>query len=477
MTTLTGIDAIGYYIPKLFMPIEYLAEARNIEYAKLNKGLGLKAMTLTDVDEDSVSMAANALLSLIMENKINPSEIGRIYVGTESALDAAKPTASYAVGIVEKLLEADYGKRCFKNCDLLDMTFACIGAVDALHNSLDWVKSGENRKAIVIASDFAKYELASTGEYTQGAGAVALLVSKNPSVISIGENWGVSSESVNDFFKPRREFSKLEILKNALHHFGLDKSIDDLEAFSGQTDCDFWGHPDKIVEVFRETPVFDGVYSNDCYQNRINEALEHFKSQASLNVLKDWQHLVFHLPYAFQGRRMILPIWLGWMKANNRLHELEEQVGETYTSNKEWMKKASKTAVYKDFVKNAIASGELASQQIGNMYTASIFMSLLSTLADALKNNRDITGDKIGFFSYGSGSKSKVFEGEVKATWKDKIVGQKLFEELDNRIAVDFTTYEKLHQRAILKPITKGGIRLREISEQKNTEGYRVYGA
>jgi hydroxymethylglutaryl-CoA synthase len=29
---------------------------------------------------------------------------------------------------------------------------------------------------VVIASDYAKYELASTGEYTQGGGAVAVLI-------------------------------------------------------------------------------------------------------------------------------------------------------------------------------------------------------------------------------------------------------------------------------------------------------------
>jgi hydroxymethylglutaryl-CoA synthase len=41
---------------------------------------------------------------------------------------------------------------------VVDLTFACIGAVDALQNSLDWVRMGEDRMAIVIGSDVAKYE-------------------------------------------------------------------------------------------------------------------------------------------------------------------------------------------------------------------------------------------------------------------------------------------------------------------------------
>ena len=49
-------------------------------------------MSLIDVNEDAASLAANALLRLIENNKIDPTTIGRIYLGTESAIDASKPT-------------------------------------------------------------------------------------------------------------------------------------------------------------------------------------------------------------------------------------------------------------------------------------------------------------------------------------------------------------------------------------------------
>ena len=64
--------------------------------------------------------------------------------------------------------------------------------------------------------------------------------------------------------------------------------------------------------------------------------------------------------------------------------------------------------------------GEIASSQIGNMYTASIFMSLLSMLSHQLQNSNNIVGDKVGFISYGSGSKSKIFNGTVMKGWKEK---------------------------------------------------------
>ncbi|MDP4810457.1 MAG: hypothetical protein NWR65_04905, partial [Saprospiraceae bacterium] len=88
-----GIDDIAAHLPRIYLKIEDLSIARNIEYAKLNKGLGLTTMSLADVHEDAATMAANAVRKLIEQNELNPSHIGRIYLGTESALDGSKPTA------------------------------------------------------------------------------------------------------------------------------------------------------------------------------------------------------------------------------------------------------------------------------------------------------------------------------------------------------------------------------------------------
>ena len=97
-----GIDAIDFYVPPIGLKISDLAIARNIEPAKLEKGLGLKSMALMDVDEDAASMAANALYKLIANNNIDPKSVGRIYLGTESALDAAKPTATLLIDVAPR---------------------------------------------------------------------------------------------------------------------------------------------------------------------------------------------------------------------------------------------------------------------------------------------------------------------------------------------------------------------------------------
>ena len=48
-------------------------------------------MAIPDVHEDTATMGANAASRLIDRNDIDPNKIGRIYLGTESALDGASP--------------------------------------------------------------------------------------------------------------------------------------------------------------------------------------------------------------------------------------------------------------------------------------------------------------------------------------------------------------------------------------------------
>ncbi|MFY7816440.1 MAG: hydroxymethylglutaryl-CoA synthase family protein, partial [Chryseobacterium taeanense] len=380
-------------------------------------GLGLHKMGFPDVHEDAATFAAEALLKLIEDYQLNPKEIARIYLGTESALDAAKPTASYAMQMVEEVLEPKFGSRCFKNCDVVDMTFACIGAVDALHNSLDFVRVNPDKKAVVIASDYAKYELASSGEYTQGGGAVAILISSKPDLIEIENHWGIATESVFDFFKPRRHFKKEELV-NAPESY-----------------------PEKL-EVFTDEPVFDGQYSNQCYQDRIREAYEHYKKLTGKNKpYENWKYLIFHLPYAFHGKRVFTEIY-----------SLEN--GLSYATPEE-QKAVAKSEEYISFINEKIEKSQRASSEIGNMYTASIFMAMLSALQTSFNENEQLKGQEIGFLGYGSGSKSKVFAGKVSENWKNVVAKWNLFEELKNRKAIDFEAYEQLHRKQLQESVNK----------------------
>ena len=490
-----GIDDMALYVPSLYLELSELAEKRGIPYEKLKHGLDLERMAVCDAHEDAATMAAEAVLELFHHNALNPNEIGRIYLGTESALDGAKPTVTYAVGMVEAALSEKFGARALRRCDVVDLTFACIGATDALQNCLDWVRGDVSRQAIVVASDMAKYELGSTGEYTQGAGAVAMLIKHNPRLMTIRDCFGVGMESVHDFFKPRRTFTKSDLVQSVLAEAGILNAQAEkvLHSLSAKNETLF-STPDKTLEIFRETPVFDGQYSNLCYTNRALEALEHFReqtdNQSNTPIFDRWKRMVFHLPYAAHARRIGVDIYLSEMARLGKLRDLEA-VANTVAplaadfadaksfakAQNAYLKSISETADYQNFVKTKLENASKASSQVGNVYTASIFLALMSALELELVDNQDITNEKYGFVAYGSGSKAKAFEGVLQAQWREVVSQFNIFAKLNNRQAISFEQYEALHTGHISESINgaTGKFQLVAIGGEGQLEGARRY--
>ncbi len=421
-----GIDAISFDVAKIHLPIKSLAKARLIDPEKLEKGLGLIQMTLPDVHQDVVVFGANALTELILDHKINLDEIARIYVGTESSIDNSKPIASFLLA----LLEQKFGENTLSACDAVDFTFACIGGVDALHNCVDFVRLNPDKKAIVVTTDIAKYDLNSTGEYTQGAGAVAMLITENPRIIAFENLWATNTKGLFDFFKPHRTILKSTITGNDNN----DPWFDNLEA---------------EIAIHKDQPVFDGQYSNQCYMDRTRNAYFLLKNlkKTSQTLYISWNSIIMHLPYAFQARRMLTEIYA---------LDSEDNIvagNETPAEFQDLLKEISKSESYKSFVVSKIQPAELASSLIGNLYTGSIFMGLLSTLAHFYNSDKEIANSTFGFLAYGSGSKSKVFEGTIQSKWKIALSELKLYETLAHSFEIDFKTYERLHRKEQKKSI------------------------
>ena len=447
----TGIDAIAFDVAQLHLPIKTLANARNIEPEKLEKGLGLIKMTLPDVHQDTVVFGANALTKLVTDNQIDLNEIARIYVGTESAIDSSKPISSFLIA----LMEQKFGEGILAECDVVDFTFACIGGVDALQNCLDFVRLNPTKKAIVVTTDFAKYDLNSTGEYTQGAGALAMLVAANPKIIAFENEWATSTKGVFDFFKPYRTISK--------------------EAITGNNENKEWfANLEAEIEIHKDQPVFDGQYSNQCYMDRTRNAYFAFKKllNTTETLYTSWESIIMHLPYSFQGRRMLSEIYA--LDAVNPIISGNESPADYQNK----LKEVSKSEEYRAFVNQKLQPAEIASSLIGNLYTGSIFMGFLSTLAHFSKTKKDISGKKFGFLAYGSGSKSKVFEGTIQADWELAVAKAQLFETLEESHEIDFTTYEKLHkkeQKQSVKTPKSEWVLDRVENENPNLIGARYY--
>ncbi len=104
-------------------------------------------------------------------------------------------------------------------------------------------------------------------------------------------------------------------------------------------------------------------------------------------------------------------------------------------------------------------------------------MALISLLSSALEKEQDIKNAKIGFLSYGSGSKAKIFEGTLQSQWKEKIKDLDLFNNLNNRIKIDIEDYERLHNNESMSPLdsSSGSIKLDKIESEELTAGLRKY--
>ncbi|NRA50088.1 MAG: hypothetical protein HRU12_13220, partial [Phaeodactylibacter sp.] len=245
----------------------------------------------------------------------------------------------------------------------------------------------------------------------------------------------------------------------------------------------------------RDTPVFDGPYSNDCYQQRIGEAMHNYAAQLGLPeqepVTDDWHRMVFHLPYAYQARRMFSEIYRleslkrgDWSYTESLIDQPwpEESAFESAKDYQKavakYLKAVTKTDRYRNFIKEKIEKGERASSIVGNLYTSSLFLSLMSTLEADYEEEQPLEGKRIGFFAYGSGSKSKVFTATVGEEWKVIVQRFGLNKSLHQRKALTYATYELLHRgeqsTSVQQP--EGTFYLKDVVREPGVqEGARTY--
>lgn len=104
------------------------------------------------------------------------------------------------------------------------------------------------------------------------------------------------------------------------------------------------------------------------------------------------------------------------------------------------------TSLYHEAYENKMASSLKASELIGNLYTASMYMGFRSSLEFEYKKGTDLNGKRVGFGSYGSGSSAMVFSGVIQPSYKEIVAAMNLEEEIGNRMKLSMEEYEGLHR-------------------------------
>ncbi len=185
-----GIDAISFYSPHYFLDLKVLADKRGTNVDSYYKTVGQEKMAVPPPGEDIVTMGANAAVSIILTEEA--AKIDMLLFATESGIDQSKAGGIY----IHKLLGLP------SRCRVLELKQACYSATAALQMSIPMIRQNPDKKVLIIASDVARYGFESPGEKTQGAGAVAMLISARPKLVDFDDETGFYTEDVMDFWRP-----------------------------------------------------------------------------------------------------------------------------------------------------------------------------------------------------------------------------------------------------------------------------------
>jgi hydroxymethylglutaryl-CoA synthase len=166
---------------------------------------------------------------------------------------------------------------------------------------------------------------------------------------------------------------------------------------------DFWR------PLYHTTALVDGKYSSNIYIDYFQDVFKGYLQKTGMQP-EDLAALVFHLPYTKMG-----------LKALRSALPLVDNA-----------KQASWLAHFEH--------ARQLNRQVGNLYTGSLYLSLLSQL---LTDDKLKAGDRLGLFSYGSGAEGEFFTGELQPDYEAGLdVG--LPQRLARRQRVSVSEYEKL---------------------------------
>lgn len=192
MSHAVGIDDINLYAGPLTISYDTIARGRGLTEREREHAQFVRRSVVPPF-EDPVTMAVNAADPLV--RAAGADEFGLLLVATETALDYGIPISTH----IHQAL------RLPTACRHVELKNACYAGVSALQLAAAWVRSGiaGGRRALVVTSDMAGRRPHHPAEMTSGEGAVALVVSASPRVLTLDLLEGCAADDVRDLRRPR----------------------------------------------------------------------------------------------------------------------------------------------------------------------------------------------------------------------------------------------------------------------------------
>ncbi|KAK5070951.1 3-hydroxy-3-methylglutaryl coenzyme A synthase [Lithohypha guttulata] len=426
-----GIKAVEIYFPQQCVEQSELEKFDGVAAGKYTIGLGQTRMSFCDDREDIYSIALTTLSSLFKKYSIDPANIGRLEVGTETMLDKSKSVKSVLMQLFES--SGNY------STEGIDTVNACYGGTNAVFNSINWVESSawDGRDAVVVAGDIALYKKGNARP-TGGAGCVAMLIGPDAPLVFEPGLRGTYIRHAYDFYKP---------------------------------------------DLTSEYPYVDGQLSLQCYTEAVdktyaalNEREKKMKAQlnghANGNGVKEgdeqktpmdrFDYMAFHAPTC-----KLVSKSYARLLYNDYLNDPENPVFKDVPSelrNLEYQASLTDKTVEKTFMamtKKRFAQRVQPAIQVatmcGNMYCGSVWGGLVGLLSYIEPSA--LQGSRVGLLSYGSGLASSMLSMKVVGDVSEMRQKLNLQERLEQRKVVPPETYddmcllrEKAHLQKDFKP-------------------------
>jgi hydroxymethylglutaryl-CoA synthase len=348
-----GIDTLAIYTSRYALDLGVLAAARGVDPDKYYAGLGQHCMSVPPPGEDIVTMAANAAQQALQN--INLNEIEMLLFATESGIDQSK-----AAGIfVHELLGLP------PRCRVVEFKQACYSATAALQIAMPYLRENPRKKILLI---IARYGLCTTGESSQGSGAIAMVLSANPRVLALESEYGVITENVMDFWRPN----------------------------------------------YLNEALVEGKYSSKLYLSLLEQSWQQYRALSGRSFA-DHAYYCYHVPVP----RLVEKAHQSLLKHNGY-----EQLPETDS---------------KKQIEYSLAYG----RQMGNSYTAALYVALASLLDHA---TGDLADQRIGFYSYGSGCVAEFFSGMVQPGYQSALHSEYHQHLFTSRVKLSYEEYEAFYR-------------------------------
>jgi hydroxymethylglutaryl-CoA synthase len=442
-----GISGFAVYVPPYRVDLESWCQWTHNAWDKTKAVVG-HSFRMRGPAQSVYTMAATAVMRLIENYGIDPSRVGFLGLGTESSTDNSAG-AVIVKGMLDEGLKARGLEPLSRHCEVPEVKHACLGGIYALKHALRYLAlETEDRCAIVVSADIAEYARGSSGEPTQGAGAVAMLVERNPKLLNIhlAQIGSASSYRAVDFRKP--------VLRNILRG--------------------------KLNGHFQDLPVFNGKYSTTCYVDETLHALNDMARRMGSGAATYYRELAatfMHRPYhrmpetsfamsylfalAQDGKsgltelkkhceraKLTLGDVLNEMRSNPDILEFAKNGtldAEAYPLVIQVAKEFRGSPEFTALVAAKMSLGSEAMKDIGNVYCAALPAWMAAGLEDAHERGVELAGEKVLAVGYGSGDAAEAIPMTVVPGWRAAAAKIGFQAALDPYQDLTKTQYENLH--------------------------------